>query len=81
MKSTLLLSILAAATTSTAASIGLADELAHEFRLGLLPRQGPPLANNLQTFTGAVGGVQAPPITQSNDPKRQFEVDGETFVR
>lgn len=50
------------------------------FNLGpLLPRQG--ANNNLQVFTGALGGAGAPAITQSDDPKQPFEVDGDKFVR
>jgi hypothetical protein len=48
------------------------------FRMGLFPRE---LGTNLQTFTGALGGIKASAITQSNDVTRQFEVDGDTFVR
>ncbi|KAI0377661.1 hypothetical protein F5Y04DRAFT_174719 [Hypomontagnella monticulosa] len=32
---------------------------------------------NLQTFTGALGGIKASPITRSGDPTRPFLVDGE----
>lgn len=35
---------------------------------------------NLQAFTGALGGVRASAITNSGDPERPFEVDGDTFV-
>ena len=45
-------------------------------RPGLLPRQ---TADNLQTFTGNLGAA-AVPITNSGDPKRPFEVNGNTFV-
>lgn len=44
------------------------------FRMGLLaPRQ------NLQAFSGALGGVRASAITNSGDPQRPFGVDGDTF--
>ena len=36
-------------------------------------------STNLQSFTGTLGGA-APPITNSGDPTRQFEVNGNTFV-
>ncbi|KAF2709170.1 hypothetical protein K504DRAFT_476569 [Pleomassaria siparia CBS 279.74] len=36
-------------------------------------------STNLQTFTEAVGGAAASPITNSGDPKRPFQVDGDTF--
>jgi len=35
--------------------------------------------SNLQTFTGSLGGA-APPITQSGDSSRPFEVGGSTFT-
>ena len=37
-------------------------------------------SSNLQTFNGTLGG-SAPPITNSGDTKRPFEVAGNTFVR
>jgi hypothetical protein len=44
----------------------------------LLPRQQG--RANLQTFSGALGGGAASAITNSGDPDRPFEVDGDTFV-
>ncbi|RYP02875.1 hypothetical protein DL764_005531 [Monosporascus ibericus] len=44
----------------------------------LLPRQSSSF--NLQAFTGALGGFSAPAISQSPDPERPFEVDGDTFT-
>lgn len=41
----------------------------------LRPRQ-----NNLQTFTGALGGIAATPVENSGDAKRPFSVKGDTFV-
>lgn len=35
---------------------------------------------NSQTFTGALGGIAATPITDSGDAKRPFSVKGATFV-
>jgi hypothetical protein len=35
---------------------------------------------DLQTFTGALAGVAASPITSSGDAKRPFSVDGDTFT-
>ncbi|RYP70786.1 hypothetical protein DL769_004849 [Monosporascus sp. CRB-8-3] len=48
----------------------------------LLPRQSSssPSPFNLQAFTGALGGFSAPAISQSPDPERPFEVDGDTFT-
>ncbi|KAF2279681.1 uncharacterized protein EI97DRAFT_183888 [Westerdykella ornata] len=38
-------------------------------------------SSNLQTFTSNVGGFGlAPPITDSGDPERPFEVEGDTFT-
>lgn len=36
--------------------------------------------NNLQTFTGALGGITATPIEDSNNADRPFQVKGDTFV-
>ncbi|KAF2742398.1 hypothetical protein M011DRAFT_472240 [Sporormia fimetaria CBS 119925] len=36
--------------------------------------------SNLQSFTSSLGGIPAPPITNSGDPERPFEVDGSTFT-
>lgn len=36
--------------------------------------------NNLQTFTGALGGIEATPIVDSGNPDRPFQVKGDTFV-
>jgi hypothetical protein len=44
----------------------------------LLPRQQG--RANLQAFSGALGGGAASAITNSGDPDRPFEVDGDTFV-
>ena len=50
------------------------------FRMGLLAlRQNRATGTNLQAFTGALG-VTASAITNSGDPDRPFEVDGDTFV-
>ncbi|KAF2198528.1 hypothetical protein GQ43DRAFT_474456 [Delitschia confertaspora ATCC 74209] len=36
--------------------------------------------SNLQSFNGSLGGIPASPITSSGDPKRPFEVEGDTFT-
>ncbi|CZT49401.1 uncharacterized protein RSE6_10243 [Rhynchosporium secalis] len=41
------------------------------------PRQ----EQNLQTFTGALGGVKAEAITGTSDPKRPFAVGSNTFTK
>ncbi|OIW30550.1 hypothetical protein CONLIGDRAFT_642637 [Coniochaeta ligniaria NRRL 30616] len=71
-----LLPLLATLATAAAAAASpeISDDLA--FNLGLLPRQ---TVNNLQVFTGALGGAAADAITQSDDPKAPFEVNGDTF--
>ncbi|KAH8754125.1 hypothetical protein F5883DRAFT_431590 [Diaporthe sp. PMI_573] len=47
----------------------------------LFPRQqGGATGQNLQTFTGALGGVKADAVTNSGNPERPFEVDGDTFT-
>jgi hypothetical protein len=68
----------AAASAAASANIDVAGQ--SEFHGGvLLPRQQGRV--NLQAFTGALGGAKAPAITNSGDPQRPFEVDGDTFVR
>lgn len=37
-------------------------------------------AANLQTFTAALGGIEATPVVDSGDAKRPFSVKGDTFV-
>lgn len=39
-----------------------------------------PRQNNLQTFTGALGGIEATPVEDSGNPDRPFQVKGDTFV-
>ena len=41
----------------------------------LRPRQ-----SNLQTFTGALGGIAPTPVENSGDSTRPFSVKGDTFV-
>jgi hypothetical protein len=36
---------------------------------------------NFQTFTGALGGIAATPVTDSGIANRQFQVKGDTFVK
>ncbi|KAK3310274.1 uncharacterized protein B0T15DRAFT_31637 [Chaetomium strumarium] len=74
-----LLSLLASWSSIVTASVILEDVGQSEFSMGvLLPRQQS--RTNLQAFTGALGGATAPSITNSNDPQRPFEVDGDTFT-
>ncbi|KAH7372090.1 hypothetical protein BKA64DRAFT_649297 [Cadophora sp. MPI-SDFR-AT-0126] len=37
-------------------------------------------SGNLQTFTSALGGIAADPITSTTDPKRPFQVGDETLT-
>ncbi|KAL2198666.1 hypothetical protein P885DRAFT_59219 [Corynascus similis CBS 632.67] len=51
-----------------------------EFRMGaILSRQQDQGQTNLQVFSGALGGAGAPAITNSGDPDRPFQVEGDTF--
>lgn len=45
----------------------------------LFPRQAA-TGQNLQTFTGALGGIKADAVTNSGNSQRPFEVDGDTFT-
>ncbi len=69
-----------AITSVSASTPNLAGQ--SEFGMGgvLLPRQQAGRVS-LQTFNGALGGAKAAAITNSGDPERPFEVDGDTFVR
>ncbi|KAL2149905.1 hypothetical protein VTH82DRAFT_7581 [Thermothelomyces myriococcoides] len=50
-----------------------------EFHVGIvLPRQQQG-GTNLQVFSEALGGAGASAITNSGDPERPYEVDGDTF--
>jgi len=40
----------------------------------------PRTLTNLMTFTSALAGVNASPITNSGQPSRPYEVDGSTFT-
>lgn len=42
----------------------------------LLIRQG----NNFQTFSAALGGIEATPVVDSGNTDRPFQVKGDTFV-
>ncbi|OHE96607.1 hypothetical protein CORC01_08064 [Colletotrichum orchidophilum] len=78
MRTSTLFNALSAATVVVAGvmAMDLGDEMRAGWNMGLLPRQ---TAQNLQTFEGNLGGVQASAITKSNNPSRPFEVDGDTF--
>ena len=45
----------------------------------LFARQAAGMKSDLQTFTGALGGIKAPSITQSSNRERPFMVEGNTF--
>jgi hypothetical protein len=77
MKPATILPLFAFGLATASPSPDISGEM--HFNMGLLlPRQGG--ANNLQVFTGALGGAAASAITQSDDPKQPFEVDGSKFV-
>ncbi|TPX14508.1 uncharacterized protein E0L32_005472 [Thyridium curvatum] len=63
--------------TGAAASqpMDIVDDVRRDFKMGVYPRA----TNNLQAFSGALGGVAASAITQSSNKERPFEVDGDTF--
>ncbi|KAI0174312.1 hypothetical protein BJ166DRAFT_620829 [Pestalotiopsis sp. NC0098] len=63
------------AASAAAGGVDFIDDVRRDFGLALFPRQ----ATNLQTFTGALGGASADPITNSGNTERPFEVDGDTF--
>lgn len=46
----------------------------------LFPRQQGATGQNLQAFTGALGGIKADAVTNSGNSERPFEVDGDTFT-
>ncbi|KAK3906611.1 hypothetical protein C8A05DRAFT_40639 [Staphylotrichum tortipilum] len=73
-----LLAAWAAAFAAASASPELSGQ--SEFGMGgvLLPRQQQGRLS-LQTFNGALGGARAAAITNSGNPERPFEVDGDTF--
>ncbi|POS74658.1 hypothetical protein DHEL01_v206951 [Diaporthe helianthi] len=45
----------------------------------LFPRQQGATGQNLQAFTGSLGGIKADAVTNSGNLERPFEVDGDTF--
>lgn len=53
--------------TRNLASLSLNDLFARQAR------------TDLQTFTGALGGIKAPSITQSTDQERPYQVQANTF--
>lgn len=74
--------LLAAALGGARASAG--PELGVGEMLGggsvLFPRQQGATGQNLQAFTGALGGIKADAVTNSGNSERPFEVDGDTFT-
>ncbi|CAO2652032.1 Nn.00g003150.m01.CDS01 [Neocucurbitaria sp. VM-36] len=64
MKSTLIIASLIAAAFS-------APTLSHSRRQA---------GGNFQTFSAALGGIEATPVVDSGDAKRPFQVKGDTFV-
>ncbi|KAK8071000.1 hypothetical protein PG997_011203 [Apiospora hydei] len=55
------------------------DEVRRDFKMGLFPRQQV-LQDDIQPFSGKLGGFSAAAITQSQDKKRPFTVKGDTFT-
>ncbi|KAK8068015.1 hypothetical protein PG996_007127 [Apiospora saccharicola] len=58
-----------------AASEDFVDEIRRDFKMGLLPRQT--LQDDIQPFNGKLGGFSA---ASSQDKKRPFTVEGDTFT-
>lgn len=59
------------------ATSAVATPLHHQSHGSVAVRQA---SGNLQTFTGALGGEAAPPVTDSGDATRPFLIEGDTFV-
>jgi len=57
----------------------LGRAMGRELDLGMEFRLTSRTLTNLQTFTQALGGAVAPPITDSGQAARPFEVSGSTF--
>jgi hypothetical protein len=75
--SILLLALPTYSHASPQPALVLSDEFLHLVpRHTLFFRQ----LSDLQTFSGALAGFAASPITNSGDPERPFSVDGETFT-
>ncbi|KAI0487233.1 hypothetical protein F4859DRAFT_247661 [Xylaria cf. heliscus] len=59
----------------------LVYEIQRDFKMGLFARQdqqGTQIgATNLNIFTEALGGAEAPPITASTDPQHPYRINGE----
>lgn len=65
------------AFVTRANDLDISEEIRRDLHFGLLPRVGP---TNLQIFSGALGGAEAPAISNSGDSDRPFSVDGDTFT-
>lgn len=65
------------AIIATLIALAASSPIAVSANLPIIARQD---SGNLQTFTGALGGVTATPVTNSGDVKRPFAVKGDTFV-
>ncbi|EON98970.1 putative neurofilament medium polypeptide protein [Phaeoacremonium minimum UCRPA7] len=76
-----LLLVALAAVAAHAGSLDITQEVRRGFGAGVVyPRQSADSSTNLQSFTGALGGIKASAITNSGDTQRPFEVDGDTFT-
>ncbi|TDZ22951.1 hypothetical protein Cob_v004453 [Colletotrichum orbiculare MAFF 240422] len=76
MHTSLLMICVLSTAGAGARALDISEELGMGWKMGMLPRQA---SQNLQTFTGDLGGVKASAITKSNNPARPFEVEGDTF--
>ncbi|KAF1928637.1 uncharacterized protein M421DRAFT_5098 [Didymella exigua CBS 183.55] len=76
-----MLILLFLALTSTCASTPAPPLLGSDYAISLMPRHTLFYRQtaDLQTFTAALGGVRASPITKSGIPDRPFSVGGNSF--
>lgn len=74
----LLAAALGASRASAGPDLGMGEMLSGGSVL--FPRQQGATGQNLQAFTGALGGIKADAVTNSGNSERPFEVDGDTFT-
>lgn len=64
-----------------AGELDLSHDIQNDFKMGLFARQeqqGSQVGlSDLNIFTEALGGAQAPPITLSTDPQHPYSINGE----
>ncbi|KAH7125402.1 hypothetical protein B0J11DRAFT_579952 [Dendryphion nanum] len=77
-----LLAFLVLALPGTLSYASPSPALVSEEYIHLIPRHTLFLrqSNDLQTFSGQLGGIRASPIISSGDDRRPFQVEGDTFT-